>query len=605
MLIIVCHVFFPEENKFSGFSYGGEANSTGFDVIKYELDLEFFEPFDSLEGKCRMKSIAMRRLSSAEFHLGTKMRIDSVIFQELNQANFSRTGDTVNLHFPNPVDSGVAFEITTYYCGRPEFGLYQAFGGFFTDVEVLQASKQWWPCVDFCGEKADSGINVSITVPSALYAVSNGNLASIDTVYGQKLKYRWEHNYPIATYLVAVMCSDYTLLEKNTDAGNLIYYSIKGHENLAQLMLDSSEIIIGFFESIIAPHPFSKEKIGQCQSGGRGAMENQTCIRYSPGSWSATLVHAHEIAHTWWGNAVTCSDYSEMFINEGTASYYELLAAYEIRGEAAFRERLLYMRESALNWDDNYHWPIIGSPNPFGLNVYWKGAWFYRMLREIVGDSVFFLSMKNFYDCHIWKNASSEDLLAAFENTSGENLAWFFDQWLRGVDYPCLYFRWNVECDSLKILISQFSWSGKIYRLPLEIAVWKNNEIYCSYETWIESDSELINLGIINPDSITLDPDDKLFFRKIPVLREETAEFEIPMIFRRHGTSGFTAFSFLYDGSIFVYDVSGRKVFSKCISPGEAFFWQGTTSSGSTLPDGVYFVKTDDEAFHLSILILK
>ncbi|MBN1620310.1 M1 family metallopeptidase [candidate division WOR-3 bacterium] len=596
---------FPEEDKFSDINIYTWTESFGFDVLKYELDLFFYEPFDTLSGKCMMFSSALGQMNIVKYHLGSDMKIDSILFNGAKAQVFERTLDTVTLRTEVLLDSGDFFSVTTFYHGKPSSGLYTAFGGFFTDVQTLQASKQWWPCVDFCGEKSDSGIDISVTVPRSLYAVSNGNLHSIDTLENNKLRFNWKHPYPISTYLVAVLCSDYAILEKDIWAGNLIYYAIKGNENTALTMLDSSEIIVSFFESIIAPYPFAGEKIGQCQSGGRGAMENQTCIRYSPGSWAATLVHAHELAHTWWGNAVTCSDYSEMFINEGTASYYELLAALELRGDSMFKERLLYIRERALKWDDDHHWPIIGSPDPFGSNVYWKGAWFYRMLRELTGDSLFFLSMKNFYSEFLWKNASSEDLLNTFETNCAMELSYFFEQWLKGVDYPNLSLNWCGNSESLCVIISQNSWSGRIYSFPLEIALWKEGRVDSILVLWMDIDSVYVIIHHDIPDSVTLDPDDKLFYRKTKEASEETAENYTALIFRVITGKSFILESKFFDGSVFLFDVAGRKVLEFNIHPGEILLWEGLSSSGAYLPNGIYLLRSDPHYLVESIFVIK
>ncbi len=596
---------FPEEDKSSGAGSFTQTDSFGFDVLKYELDLCFYEPFDTLAGKSVMFSSALRQINLIKFHLGSNMKIDSILFNGAKVQTFERNADTVILPIEFFLDSGNYFSVTTFYRGKPSSGLYRAFGGFFTDVQILQASKQWWPCVDFCDEKADSGIDVSVTVPQGLYAVSNGNLHYMDTLENNRLRFNWKHPYPISTYLVAVLCSDYVILEKNTATGKLIYYSIKGNENTALTMLDSSELILSFFESIIAPYPFKGEKIGQCQSGGRGAMENQTCIRYSPGSWAAAIVHAHELTHTWWGNAVTCSDYSEMFINEGTASYYELLAVLELRGDSMFKERLLYMKERALKWDDDHHWPIIDSPDPFGLNVYWKGAWFYRMLRELTGDSLFFLSMKNFYSKFLWRNASSEDLLEVFEISCGMELNYFFEQWLRGVDYPNLALNWFGNFESLSVIISQNSWSGRVYSFPLEIALWKEGRADSIFVLWMDTDSAVFFIRHYFPDSVTLDPDDKLFFRKTKDLSEETGQNYTALVFRVIPGKGFILESKFFDGSIFLFDAAGRKVFYSQILPGEILRWEGLSSSGVILPAGRYLLRSDPHYLVESILVIK
>ncbi|MGC9365587.1 MAG: M1 family metallopeptidase [bacterium] len=515
LLLLISQFVHPEINK-AGNQFHLPQDSVithSYDVLKYNLTVEFFTPYDTLAGMVVITFSPNQNMDTLPVHLGQAMTVDSITMNNILQS-YHRIEDTIYVSLTSALPPHLVSEISIYYQGKPIDGLFQAFSGFLTDVEINQAAKQWWPCFDYCWDKADLGIELHITVPENLYPVSNGVLTGIDSISGNRLTFHWVHQHPIATYLVAILASNYLVLQRNYHGYPLIYYAIPGYEYMAEMMLDSTEVIMSLFDTLIDTFPFADEKLGQIQSGGRGAMENQTCIRYAPNSWLSPITHAHEIAHSWWGDALTCINYQQMFINEGTTSYYECLATRVLQGDEGFNQRLEHMRQGGLDCDDQHHWPIINSPDPFGLNVYWKGAWFHHMLRNLIGDTLYYPAMRAFYHQYKGGNASITDLQNTLEQYYKlEPLDWFFQQWLYRPDYPQLNLWWYHHQQYLHINITQVQPDSFIYKIPLELGLWYGNSCSVSREYLMEQRELIIQELISCPDSITMDPQMKLYFR--------------------------------------------------------------------------------------------
>lgn len=492
------------EGKDNGqiFQYTDSVIYHSYDVYSYTIELEINSPFNTIAGNSSMYARALSNIDTIDIHLGSNLTIDSLFADGSKITNFNRIGDTV--YIPYQVNSNNTFTTLIYYNGNPDAGFFDSEGGFYTQVQVTEDSKEWWPCYDYCWDKADSGIDITITVPDTIYVVANGTLVDLDTLSGGRLKYFWEHDYAITTYLVAIAGYNYTILTDSFHGYPIVYYARPGYESQAQAMQDSTPIILDLFDTLIAPYPFSDDKMGQLQTGGGGAMEHQTCIRYGPATYSNIIVHGHEIAHSWWGDAVTCINYGQMFLNEGTTSYYECLAAGALRGEGWFYGLLAYMRGSALG----SIYPVLNCPVPFsGSTVYHKGALFHRMLNTMLGDSAYFTAMKEYYQTYKWGNASVSELQSIMENYYGDTLDWFFYQWLEIVGAPKIFGYWIYDNDTLDITLKQVQSNGFIYKLPIEIGWTRNDTLYVSQTFWMED--SVLNIKIVTtgkPDTVAIDP---------------------------------------------------------------------------------------------------
>lgn len=501
------------------FQYPSDSVIThSYDVLHYDIDFKILGQFDSIEGNSTMTAKATQTINSIPLHFGMNMFIDSILVDGTN-SSYSRIIDTLNLTLPATYYTNDTFTVQTFYAGKPSAGFFHGDGGFFTLSQVEEAAKKWFPCYDWCWDKADDGVTMHINVPDSLYAVCNGLLTSVDTLAGNRLRYNWDHNHPIVSYLISVSAYNYTIFERTHNGYTLVYYAIPGYTAQAQAMLDTLEIILSVYDTLIDVYPFADEKMGNYQvslpSGAYWCMEHQTCVLYSPWGFNNTDVHSHETGHMWWGDELTCINYAQMFLNEGTTSYYESFPLLELRGMEGFLANIIPQRESALNYDDNYHYPVINSPDPFGTNVYNKGAWFHHMLRHLMGDSLYFPAMRQYYQTYRGGNASVTELMAVMETFYQDSLGWFFHQWLEETDYPLLRAGWKHIGGDLYIFVFQVQTNGPaLFRIPVEFGIWKDGSMTVAGPYWMEDTSVLeVMLTVEKPDSVTIDPLVKLYHR--------------------------------------------------------------------------------------------
>jgi aminopeptidase N len=239
--------------------------------------------------------------------------------------------------------------------------------------------------------------------------------------------------------------------------------------------------IVRFFEGNIAPYPFAK--LANVQSTTRyGGMENASAVFYSEkamadGKPSTGLV-AHEIAHQWFGNTVTESDWPHLWLSEGFATYLETLYQEVHEGADAMRESMQTARTQAQAFQRrNPDTPLVDTtytdPNQLlTVNPYRKGAWVLHMLRFEIGDDALWKTLQTFYERHKTGNASTSDFQAAAEDVSGEDLSTFFAQWTRRAGYPILDVTWryNEAAEAVEITVEQVQ-RAEPFDVPVEIGL--------------------------------------------------------------------------------------------------------------------------------------
>ncbi|MCX8010073.1 MAG: M1 family metallopeptidase, partial [Ignavibacteria bacterium] len=291
----------------------------------------------------------------------------------------------------------------------------------------------WMPIKDIPSDKFIS--SVTLIVPQNLVAVSNGKLVKKEKIDDNFISYQYKSDYPISPYLVFICASNYTnftSLYKSVSGKeiSLDYYVYPTHLNDAKVDFELIPEMMRFFETIFGEYPFQDDKYGMAEfEWNLGAMEHQTmsCIgsNFITGKKLHTDLIAHELAHQWFGNAVTCSTWKDIWLNEGFAKYSEYL----------FKEYLEKKSNGEIKTKLNPNEIFYGSLyNPDGFlfsnTVYNKGAWVLHMLRYELGDSLFFLTLKKYYQTYKFKNASTEDFKKICEDVSQKNLNRFFSQWV-------------------------------------------------------------------------------------------------------------------------------------------------------------------------------
>ena len=372
--------------------------------------------------------------------------------------------------------------ITIYYHGIPSTsgfgsfkqGTHQGSPIIWTLSQPFGAS-DWWPCKNTLNDKADS-IDVLIDVPSDMVAVSNGVLLS-QQQNGAKKIYHWKHQFPVATYLIAFAVTNYSLIEFNIpfDTTNTI---IQNYVYPEDSTLASSQVLkiiptMQLFDSLFGVYPFYKEKYGQAQFGWGGGMEHQTISFLN--NFGNELV-AHELAHHWFGDKVTCNSWEDIWLNEGFATYLSGLP-YEYYYPSNY---WLQFKKGKINSVTSLKWGSVKCTDTTSVGrifnsrlTYNKGAMILHQLRFVIGDQAFFTALRNYLNDSslAFKNASTSNLKYHFESASGVNLDDYFNSWYEGQGYPSYKIVWSQLNNQISLNCSQTTSDSSVsfFKLPVPI----------------------------------------------------------------------------------------------------------------------------------------
>lgn len=417
------------------------------------------------------------------FDSSTDLVIDSVVRQGSSLTFNQLSNDLLEINLPATLSAGVMDSLTVYYHGTPDSGGLGTFvQGQHQGVPLLWTlsqpfgAKEWWPCKQSLDDKIDS-IDVMISCPVGNKVACNGTLEGVDNLVGNRVRYHWKHRYPIPAYLIAFAVTNYaefsdfaTLSQGQLEVLNYVYPEDSAHER----QFAASVIpIIELFDTLFEPYPFMLEKYGHAQFSRGGGMEHSTMSFM--GSFHYELV-AHELAHQWFGNKVTCGSWKDIWLNEGFATYltgisYEHLFDYSYfaRWKSAKISHITSQPGGSLYVADSTNIPRIFD----GRLTYNKAAMVLHMLRWIMGDDDFYKALQNYLaDPNLaWSYARTSDLKSHLEQQSGMNLTGFFDDWYYGEGYPTYTIKWDQRQGELNVELSQISSHPSVsyFELPVPI----------------------------------------------------------------------------------------------------------------------------------------
>jgi aminopeptidase N len=432
----------------------------GFDAVYYHLDLGLCEVEQVIySGSVQMRARAqVTAFDSPTLNFLEAMTVDSV-HSYGNPIPWSHVGDFLYATLDASYDIGEEFDLTVFYHGAPPTGGLMAFSfGSHAGTPIMStlsepySAQSWWPCKDTPSDKADSA-DIRVTVNSAFYAVSNGTLRDSTDNGDGTTTYWWHEEYPITTYLISLAITNYARFDRwyhygpgDADSMPVRFYTYPELLETAEASWPIAVAQIDFFSDIWGEYPFVNEKYGIAHFTWGGAMEHQTVSSHTASGFGFnTYLIGHELSHQWWGDMITCRDWHNIWLNEGFASYAEALWAEHAEGREAYHDYMAgmsYYSGGRIYIDDTTNvWNIFSS------RVYDKGAWVLHMLRGFLGDAVFFDVLRTYYahPDHQYKDAVTEDFQAIAESVSGQDLEWFFDEWIYGYYFPRYNYSWFAE----------------------------------------------------------------------------------------------------------------------------------------------------------------
>ncbi|RPI14017.1 MAG: M1 family peptidase [Ignavibacteriae bacterium] len=473
-----------------------------FDVMHYDLSLSFDLKGKSISGEMTMTANALTdTLDLVYINLYQNMKVSSVKFSSANNPDpvnpeYKQQNDYVIITVNNKLSRNEDFNITINYSGIPvtlgaeAFTIKEIYGSPVAyNLSEPNYSPTWWPGKDLPEDKATSSMH--LTVPRGFKGVSNGVL--VDTVQNENgtTTFNWKSTYPIATYLVSIVVGKFSYWEDtytSVDGSKtmpVVYYAFPKDSANAVIDWRGTPEMIKFYAKTFGEYPFIDEKYGMVQFGWtQGAMEHQTITSMGyllvTGDNRYDQVVVHELAHQWFGDAVTLQDWKNIWLNEGFATYSEALWEEYKLGKSSY---LSYMK----NLDYGYFSRTVYAPEGYIFSpavyatVYNKGGWVLHMLRGVMGDEPFFKLLKDYYAKYEFKNAETKDFQLLAEEISGQTLDWFFDQWVyTGKGRPKYEYSWKFEdfqdqpnsgAYTVRLNLKQVQEDRPVYKMPVKINV--------------------------------------------------------------------------------------------------------------------------------------
>ena len=498
-------------------------NQADFDVTHYELNL--FPDFEqkTLGGSVRIHFTSLvNGLDRIDLDLYDNMSVNSARHGN-SLLVWSHANDILSLQLDQPLALGEAIDVLVSYEGTPLPVGFMGLQFLEHDGVPIVASlsepyfaRSWWPCKDVPTDKAT--VELTCLTPETYYCAGNGTLTNANNIPGLGTFYTWTETYPVSTYLVSIAATNYVGWNESYTAPGGQTMEIEYRvfpEDLPKALVDFENTIemIDFYVSIFGQYPFIDEKYGMAEFVFDGAMEHNTMTSYGnvliTGDKFYERLVGHELAHHWWGNSVTVSDWEEVWLHEGFATYSEALW---IEYKYGFDDYHQFMRQNSAYAVG--FWGPVSPPTPlFGGTVYSKGAWVLHMLRHVIGDNDFFQILSQFAASPqlAYGNATIADFVALSESITGIDLDWFFDQWLYRVGRPDYRISWNAvevgEQYQITLSLEQIQ-ESELYLMPIDIVVDVEGGSE-SFVIWSSSAKQVTTLLVSGePLDVRIDPDD-------------------------------------------------------------------------------------------------
>ena len=517
-----------------------ERSVQGWKPLHYDVELNFDDQLSGFASARTRISVEVlsESLNRIDLDFGD-LPIDSVLVSD-QPAQFQRTLDTLNIQLAPAAKRGDKLAVTVSYHGQPKDGLIFAKdrdgNTSATGDNWPNRVHYWIPSLDHPSAKAT--VSFTISAPQRYEVTANGKFI---TLTGNAVTSHWKYEEAkaIPPYCMIVAVNQGAIVNDTTERPitNLLYNVPQHDREYAPKGFSSAAASLAFFNQTVAPYPYEKLAliIGATRFGG---MENSSAIVFTSTLFdprpnekmSARFgiptriedVVAHEIAHQWFGDSVTESTWADLWLSEGFATYFAGLFIQKHDGEDAFRE---YMRDAAqryFNFEKQAAFPIHDTETKdlmalLNPNNYEKGAWVLHMLRSGLGDEAFFRGLRDYYNAHKEANATTEDLRAALEKSSGKDLKEFFARWVYGSGHPRYQFSWTTKSiseknDLVTVTIRQAQ-AGEVFTDPVPVVFSLKGSGLADQRVLIKPTGRLTTQEFHfprAPDNIQLDPDDTL-----------------------------------------------------------------------------------------------
>lgn len=462
----------------------------------------------------------LNSVSQIEFDFADAMTTDSVLYHG-NNVSYTQLNNLLQISLTAPLSSGTLDSVTVYYQGAPAATGFGSFGqSSHNSIPIISTlsepygARDWWPCKQSLDDKIDS-LDIIIKTPQQFRAGTIGLLLSENAAGSDKI-YHWQSHYPITAYLVGIAVTEYAVYSdylplNASDTLEILNYVYPEDSAVAVTQTPFIKDVIALYDSLFITYPFSDEKYGHCQWNWGGGEEHQTMSFVS--DFTGGLI-AHECAHQWFGDYITCASFEDVWLNEGFATYLEALT----------REFLIspgYWN----SWKSSTRADVTSVPNGSvfctdttsvgrifdGRLSYEKGAFVLHMLRWKLGDTMFFQGVGNYLNdpALAYGYAHTSDLKHHLETISGISLTNFFDQWYYNQGYPSYSISWNGTGNDVfvKIQQAQSDPSVMFFEMPLPLRFQDaTHDTLIVFDNTFSGQVFQSSIGF-SPQTVSFDPD--------------------------------------------------------------------------------------------------
>lgn len=458
------------------------SGNEGIDIVYAGLNLNPNMKTAYLKGNVNFYFKTSAPINQLTFDLRNELTVDSIKHGSEKLVFVHSSNEIITIAFNQTIASNSLDSVRIYYQGSPvqNTRAYErnvtASGPIIATLSEPYGAPYWWPCRDNLYDKIDS-LDVRVTVDTAYKVASNGLLQSI-TLADSVHTYYWKHRYPIANYLVAFSASRYSVysdfaLLKSGKNLEILNYVFPHSEADARAKTPATIPIMQLFDTLFGFYPFENEKYGHAQFTIGGGMEHQTMSFM--GNFGYDLI-AHELAHQWFGDKITCGTWHDLWLNESFATYCNLLCYDFLKPREEWYTQLRNFKRDVLSQPNG----SVRSQDTLNTGAlfeyrttYQKGALVLHQLRWLIGDQAFFTGLRNYLKANnlAYDFAKMNNLQFYLEQSSGMNLSDYFKDCIVSEGYPIHSIKWTQKGNKvvIDIIQTQSHPSVELYNVPLPI----------------------------------------------------------------------------------------------------------------------------------------
>ncbi|MCW3161729.1 M1 family aminopeptidase [Chryseobacterium oryctis] len=471
-------------------TYNINPNTLNYDLQYQRMDVSLDPAVYNISGSVTSHFKPNQSMSSIYFDLANTLTVSQVQYHGTDLVFQQLSTKEVKIDFPASLPANVLDSLTIHYSGPPATN-NNAFSTGSQNGNLILATlnepygaQDWFPTKQSMNDKIDR-FDFKITTPDQYNVAANGKLMSETLLPNSKKLTFWRTAYPMAAYLVALSITNF--VKVNSTVGNPPFpfvnyvYPTTYSNTTAMANINWTDDVMQLFETYFGTYPFRNEKYGHMEFHYNGAcMEHQTMSSMS--GWDKYVI-AHELAHQWFGDKVTCGAWNDIWLNEGFATFGEHLAHEKLlMSHSQFMTYLANQKDyitqvpSGSTYVSDANLGNVGTVFS-GRFSYAKGAYILRMIKWILGENTFYQAIKDYHSRPnlAYNYAKTPDLLASLLQSTGKDFTEFFNDWVYGEGYPTYDIRWTQSAanQSLTFKVSQTQSSPTVsfFEMPLPIKV--------------------------------------------------------------------------------------------------------------------------------------